>query len=245
MHVGHLRSTIIGDALSRVIEFEGHKVIRQNHIGDWGTQFGMLIAHMRNSFHAKEPGGVTGAHWKDGSPFGDLQISDLEAFYRGAKRAFDKGPLFQHTSRETVVRLQRGDAQELHDWKIIVDESRLEFQPIYKRLNVKLVPADDRGESSYNGSLPTIVQELKSQNIATDSEGAVVVFIDGPDKTPLIIQKSDGGYLYGTTDLAAIRYRINELHADRIIYTHDSRQAQHFRRSSARPIRRVGRTTEK
>lgn len=211
MHVGHLRSTIIGDAISRVIEFQGHNVIRQNHIGDWGTQFGMLIAHLQS-------GGI-GA---------EQHISDLEGFYRAAKARFDAEPTFQDLSRQTVVRLQSGEGVERTAWRKIVDESRCEFRPVYERLNVKLRDEDQRGESFYNPFLSDVVSELKSKGLAVESEGAIAVFIDGPEKTPLIIQKSGGGYLYGTTDLAAIRYRVNELHANRIIYTHDSRQAQHF-----------------
>jgi arginyl-tRNA synthetase len=210
MHVGHLRSTIIGDALSRVIEFQGHNVIRQNHLGDWGTQFGMLIEHLLSQ------------------PQQSRSISDLEGFYRDAKKRFDEDPAFQNAARERVVRLQAGGTEELSFWHTIVDETRRHYQPVYERLNVKLRKEHERGESFYNPFLADVVKELLDKQIATRSEGAVVVFIDGPDKTPLIIQKSDGGFLYGTTDLAAIRFRASELHANRIIYTHDSRQAQHF-----------------
>ncbi|WP_428938836.1 arginine--tRNA ligase [Fontivita pretiosa] len=213
MHVGHLRSTIIGDAISRVLEFQGHNVIRQNHIGDWGTQFGMLIAYL-----------LENQDWRNSA----VHLSDLEEFYRRAKKRFDEDPAFEEESRQIVVRLQRGDPEILEAWRWIVNESRRHFQPIYQRLGVKLRPEDERGESFYNPMLPEVVRELLEKGIAVESEGAVVVFIDGPDKSPLIIRKSDGGYLYGTTDLAAIRYRVNVLHADRIIYTHDSRQAQHF-----------------
>ncbi|HVT88493.1 MAG TPA: arginine--tRNA ligase [Tepidisphaeraceae bacterium] len=211
MHVGHLRSTIIGDAISRVIEFQGHQVIRQNHIGDWGTQFGMLIAHF--------PKGPSDA----------VSILDLEKFYREAKQRFDSDVAFQNESRSQVVSLQKGDPSSRTIWNRIVELTRQEYQPIYERLSVKLRKENERGESFYNPFLADVVKELKAKGIASESEGAIVVFIDGPEKTPLIIQKSDGGYLYGTTDLAGIRYRINELHANRIIYTHDSRQAQHFR----------------
>jgi arginyl-tRNA synthetase len=210
MHVGHLRSTIIGDALSRVIQFQGHEVIRQNHLGDWGTQFGMLIQHLLSE------------------PQQSRSISDLEGFYRDAKKRFDEDPAFQNAARERVVRLQAGGAEELSFWHTIVDETRRHYQPVYERLNVKLRQEHERGESFYNPFLADVVKELLDKGIASRSEGAVVVFIDGPDKTPLIIQKSDGGFLYGTTDLAAIRFRASELHANRIIYTHDSRQAQHF-----------------
>jgi arginyl-tRNA synthetase len=210
MHVGHLRSTIIGDAISRVLEFEGDRVIRQNHIGDWGTQFGMLISHLA---------GTTGNSQK---------IEDLEEFYRAAKRRFDEDPAFQNAARQTVVRLQSGGEHERALWQKIVEETRRDYQPIYGRLNVLLKPEHERGESFYNSRLSPVVFDLERAGIAVESDGAVAVFIDGPEKTPLIIEKTGGGYLYGTTDLAAIRYRVNELHATRIIYTHDSRQAQHF-----------------
>jgi len=210
MHVGHLRSTIIGDCLARVLEFQGHRVIRQNHIGDWGTQFGMLIQYIIS--HGKEAG----------------VLADLEDFYRKAKGEFDSDPKFAEAARGVVVRLQAGDPEILRLWQAIVEETRKHYLPIYQRLGVKLTAADERGESAYNADLANVVAELKKSGIAAESQGATVVFIDGPEKSPLIIQKSDGGYLYGTTDLAAIRYRIGQLHANRIIYTHDSRQAQHF-----------------
>jgi arginyl-tRNA synthetase len=214
MHVGHLRSTIIGDAISRVIEFEGHKVVRQNHLGDWGTQFGMLIAYLATRV------GV----WDKPLP----PITDLEDFYRQAKSKFDQDPNFANGAREFVVRLQSGQPESVAFWKHLVAVTRAHYQPVYERLNVKLRVEHERGESAYNDDLSGVVDELKLKGIAVESEGAIAVFIDGPDKSPLIVQKSRGGYLYGTTDLAAIRYRINVLRANRIIYTHDSRQAQHF-----------------
>jgi arginyl-tRNA synthetase len=210
MHVGHLRSTVIGDALSRVIEFFGHEVIRQNHLGDWGTQFGMLIARLR------EIGLDTGAH-----------IADLETFYREAKERFDSDPAFQDEARRTVVRLQRGEPEELAAWERIVEETRRHYQPLYERLGVLLRREHECGESFYNPLLPQAVADLRDKGIAVESEGAVVVFVQGYD-TPLIIEKSGGGYLYATTDLAAIRYRTTQLGARRIIYTHDVRQSQHF-----------------
>jgi arginyl-tRNA synthetase len=210
MHVGHLRSTIIGDAISRVIEFQGHTVIRQNHLGDWGTQFGMLIAFLK----------WTGLGM-------DAHIEDLEDFYRRAKQKFDAEPDFQDDARKTVVRLQSGAPEELAAWKQIVDETRRHYQPVYELLGVKLKPSDERGESFYNPLLPRVVADLRAKGIATESEGAIVVFVEGYEN-PLIIEKSGGGYLYGTTDLAALRYRVEQLGATRLIYTHDSRQAQHF-----------------
>ncbi|AXA35634.1 MAG: arginine--tRNA ligase [Candidatus Hydrogenedentota bacterium] len=210
MHVGHLRSTIIGDAISRLLELLGHHVIRQNHVGDWGTQFGMLIAYLKESNLPAE------AH-----------IEDLEEFYRAAKRRFDEDPQFQEQARLTVVRLQQGAPEERQLWARIVEETRRHYLPIYERLGVKLTVADERGESFYNDMLPDVVNELREKGLAVLSEGATVVFTEGHE-TPLIIQKSDGGYLYATTDLAAIRYRVQTLRASRIIYTHDSRQSQHF-----------------
>lgn len=212
MHVGHLRSTIIGDCLSRVIEFQQNRVIRQNHLGDWGTQFGMLIAYLRSQPNDHD------VH---------QNIADLEEFYRQAKKRFDEQPAFADEARNTVVRLQAGQSEELAAWRQIVDETRRHYQPIYNRLGVSLRPDHERGESFYNPMLQQVVQDLLDKGIATRSEGAVVVFTEGFEN-PLIIQKSDGGFLYGTTDLAAIRYRVHKLGAKRIIYTHDSRQAQHF-----------------
>jgi arginyl-tRNA synthetase len=208
MHVGHLRSTIIGDAISRVLEFEGDRVIRQNHIGDWGTQFGMLIAFLGDS--------------------NDMAIADLEAMYVAAKRRFDDDAAFADESRRRVVNLQGGKAEEVAKWKLIVDETRKHYQPVYETLGVLLKPEHERGESTYNALLGDVVADLKAKGLAVESEGAVAVFIDGPDKNPLLIEKTGGGYLYATTDLAALRYRIGTLHADRVIYTHDARQAQHF-----------------
>lgn len=210
MHVGHLRSTIIGDAISRVIEFLGHEVIRQNHVGDWGTQFGMLIAYLEESNLPAES-----------------HIEDLEEFYRAAKARFDSDPEFRDKARQTVVRLQGGGEKERKLWQRIVEETRRHYLPIYERLGVKLTVADERGESFYNAMLPQVVEDLKKLGIAVESDGAIVVFTSNYEN-PLIIQKSDGGYLYATTDLAAIRYRTQVLKANRIIYTHDSRQSQHF-----------------
>ena len=212
MHVGHLRSTIIGDAISRVIEFQGHKVIRQNHIGDWGTQFGMLIAYLRSGAGRDA----------------DQHIGDLEGFYRDAKKRFDDDSTFADEARRTVVRLQAGEATEKSNWQTIVEETRRHYLPVYERLGVKLRVEHERGESFYNASLPDVVRGLKQKQLAVESQGATAVFIDGPDKPPVIVEKTGGGFLYATTDLAALRYRATELHADRIIYTHDSRQAQHF-----------------
>lgn len=212
MHVGHLRSTIIGDAASRVLEFLGDHVIRQNHLGDWGTQFGMLIAHLSGGAGASPAKG----------------IADLEQFYRDAKKRFDDDPAFQAQARATVVRLQSGDPEVLDAWKSIVEATRAHFQPLYARLVVLLNQEHERGESFYNPFLRDVVDDLKKIGLAVESDGAIGIFLDGPEKPPLIIEKSGGGFLYGTTDLAAIRYRVDQLHANRIVYFTDSRQAQHF-----------------
>ena len=211
MHVGHLRPTNIGDAISRLVEFQGHNIIRQNHIGDWGTQFGMLLTYLT------EAGGGSQSH-----------IADLEEFYRAAKKRFDEDPAFAAQSRDRVVRLEAGEAEELALWKKIIEESRRHFEAIYDRMNVRLRPDHERGESFYNPFLADVVKDLKESSIAVVSEGATVVWVKGFE-APLIIQKTGGGFGYATTDLAALRFRIRDLHAQRIIYVTDARQAQHFR----------------
>lgn len=211
MHIGHLRPTNIGDAISRVVEFLGHTVIRQNHLGDWGTQFGMLLRYLQET---------------DGGA--DSHIADLEAFYKAAKKRFDEDPAFADEARAWVVKLQGGDEEARKLWQKIIDESRLHFEAIYRRMNIMLRREDERGESFYNPLLPDVVDELKNKGVAQESEGATVVWVKGFD-APLIIQKSGGGFGYGTTDLAALRYRVRELKADRVIYVTDARQAQHFR----------------
>jgi arginyl-tRNA synthetase len=216
MHVGHLRSTIIGDAISRVLEFDGHKIIRQNHIGDWGTQFGMLIEHLVETFGAEK---ILAASFR---------IGDLNSFYQEAKQKFDSSPDFEQRARRRVVALQSGDVATLSYWRMLTVKSLEHFDETFGRLDVRLTNQDIRGESAYNGDLPNVVADLKKTDLAVESDGATVVFIDGPDESPIIVQKTDGGYLYPTTDLAAIRYRVRELHAQRIIYVHDSRQAKHF-----------------
>jgi len=211
MHVGHLRSTIIGDAISRILEFNGDHVIRQNHVGDWGTQFGMLIAFLRSTNSNAE------AH-----------IEDLDKFYKEARKRFEADPTFADTARETVTKLQAGGAEELGLWQKIVEESRRHFQPIYDLLGIRLRPADERGESFYNPMLAGNVAELLQSGVAVRSEGAVAAFTDGHD-APLILEKTGGGFGYAATDLAAIRYRVGTLHADRIVYVVGATQAQHFR----------------
>lgn len=211
MHVGHLRPTNIGDAISRIVEFLGHTVIRQNHLGDWGTQFGMLLRYLQE---------LGEGH--------DAQVADLEGFYRAAKKRFDEDQQFAHEARAWVVKLQSGDAEALALWTKIMNQSRRHFEHLYQRMRIMLKREDERGESFYNHLLPEVVEELKKSGIAVESDGATVVWVKGFD-APLIIQKSGGGFGYATTDLAALRFRARDLGANRIIVVTDARQAQHFR----------------
>ncbi len=225
MHVGHLRSTIIGDCICRLLDFQGHTVIRQNHIGDWGTQFGMLICHLYRRYGAKRRESANG--------LSGLSIPDMEAFYREAKALFDSDAEFASASREYVVKLQSGDPDVLQAWRFICSQSLRSFQNLYQELDVGLTEKDVRGESAYNDDLPNVVEDLRRAGLAVESEGAVCVFPPGfktkeGDPLPFLIQKSDGAYLYATTDLAALRYRVHVLRADRIIYVTDARQIQHF-----------------
>jgi arginyl-tRNA synthetase len=220
MHVGHLRSTIIGDCICRLLEFDGHRVIRQNHIGDWGTQFGMLISFLQE--RCPNLDNET-----------DIIIQDLEQFYREAKQRFDEDSGFADVSRRAVVKLQAGDSQSVALWEKIVKESRFHYQPVYDRLTVKLSKKDECGESFYNDRLASVVSDLQDQGMAVESDGAVCVFPEGfknkeGNPLPFIIQKSDGGFLYATTDLAACRYRAGDLKADAVVYVTDSRQKLHF-----------------
>ena len=222
MHVGHLRSTIIGDCLARVLEFRGHQVLRLNHVGDWGTQFGMLITHLKQV--APEALNTADA----------IDLGDLVAFYREAKKRFDDDEAFQTTSREEVVKLQGGDATSLKAWGLLCDQSRREFQKIYDRLDIRL---NERGESFYNPQLAAVVDDLRSSGLLVTDEGAGCVFLEGVvgkegKPLPLIVQKSDGGFNYATTDLAAIRYRFGAAPegdaARRVVYVTDAGQANHF-----------------
>ena len=218
MHVGHLRSTIIGDSIARILEFSGYNVLRLNHVGDWGTQFGMLIAYLREAY----PEALTTAD--------ALDIGDLVSLYKKAKVRFDEDPEFKETARQEVVKLQEGAEDSRHAWKLLCDQSRREFQVIYDLLDIKLT---ERGESFYNPFLEDIVKELDRQGLLEEDAGAKCVFLEGftnkdGDPLPLIVQKSDGGFNYATTDLAALNYRIKEDHADRIIYVTDAGQANHF-----------------
>jgi len=231
MHVGHLRSTIIGDCICRMLEFLGHKVIRQNHIGDWGTQFGMLIQYLyEKAVFRKDDLKIDSII----EALESIHISDIEGFYREAKEQFDIDEVFRRQARNRVVELHN-HSNELTEkqWRHIVDESRKHYQPIYDQLGVNLTEEDERGESAYNDDLPDVVADLKKAKLAKESDGAVCVFPPGfknkeGEPLPFIIQKSDGAYLYATTDLAAIRYRIDKRKADKIIYVTDARQKLHF-----------------
>ncbi|MGB1984752.1 MAG: arginine--tRNA ligase, partial [Porticoccaceae bacterium] len=220
MHVGHLRSTIIGDAIARILEYQGQEVIRQNHMGDWGTQFGMLIAELELQLSQGEQA--------------ELALSDLEIFYQQSKKHFDDDPAFADKARANVVKLQSGDNDCLKLWQQFITVSIAHNTEIYKQLNVGLKSEHIKPESAYNKDLNTIVNDLANQQLAVDSDGAKVVFLEeladkNGDPSPMIIQKSGGGFLYATTDLAALRYRANQLKADRILYFIDARQSLHMK----------------
>ncbi|MFP4216413.1 MAG: arginine--tRNA ligase [Phycisphaerae bacterium] len=232
MHVGHLRSTIIGDALARTLEFTGQVVIRQNHVGDWGTQFGMLIAYMKQEL-MKDPSGS----------LLDRELRDLEDFYRLAKDKFDKDPGFADEARAEVVALQGGVLEALDTWNRFREVSLRHAEAVYQRLGVELTRDDVRGESFYNAMLPVVLEDLDKQGLLSESEGARGVFLEEfknreNESAFVIVQKSDGGYLYSTTDLAALRFRSGEGKrmgevdwvADRILYVTDSRQHEHFQK---------------
>ena len=217
MHVGHLRSSIIGDSISRVLEFMGNTVIRQNHVGDWGTQFGMLVAYLVEQ-------------QKDNAAF---ELADLEQFYRAAKVRFDEAPAFADTAREYVVKLQGGDETVLALWKQFVDISLSHAQAVYDTLGLKLRPEDVAGESKYNDDLQPVVDDLVQKGLAVEDDGAKVVFLNEfknkeGEPAAFIVQKQGGGFLYASTDLACLRYRIGRLKADRLLYVVDHRQALHF-----------------
>ena len=219
MHVGHLRTTIVGDAIARVLEFAGHHVIRDNHVGDWGTQFGMLIEYLLD----------VGAD----SPEAALLRTDPNAFYQAARREFDSSPPFADRARNRVVELQGGDPATLKLWQEIVDLSMDYLHRIYGRLLVTLTDADIKGESFYNDLLADTAARLEDEGLAVHDDGALVVFPAGfagreGRPQPVIIRKRDGGYNYSTTDLATIRYRVDVLHIDRAIYVVGSDQTLHF-----------------
>ena len=221
MHVGHLRSTIIGDAVVRTLEFLGNNVIRANHVGDWGTQFGMLIAYLEKmeNEHASE-----------------MELSDLEAFYRAAKKHYDEDPVFAEKARNYVVKLQSGDEYCRTMWQKLVKITMQQNQHNYDRLNVTLTDKDVMGESLYNPMLPSIVEDLKKQGLAVEDDGALVVYLDefknkDGDSMGVIVQKKDGGFLYTTTDIAAAKYRYETLKAQRALVFSDTRQSQHMQQA--------------
>lgn len=211
MHVGHLRSTIIGDSLANLFEFLGENVIRQNHIGDWGTQFGMLIAYLEEI--------------QQNSNFDELK--NLENFYKLAKKRFDEDVDFANKAREYVVKIQSGDKHCLELWQKFIDISLSHCEEVYDKLGINLTKDDVRAESFYNDLLPVIISKLETSGLLKVSDGAKCIFLPNSE-VPVIVQKSDGGYLYATTDLAAINYRNDVLKVDRICYVVDARQSEHF-----------------
>ena len=225
MHVGHLRSTIIGDAVVRTLEFLGNHVIRANHVGDWGTQFGMLIAYLEK---------------KENEHASEMELSDLEAFYRAAKKHYDEDPVFAEKARNYVVKLQSGDEYCRTMWQKLVKITMQQNQHNYDRLNVTLTDKDEMGESLYNPMLPGIVEDLKKQGLAVEDDGALVVYLDefkNKDGDPMgvIVQKKDGGFLYTTTDIAAAKYRYETLKADRALVFSYTRQSQHMQQAGLIP----------
>jgi arginyl-tRNA synthetase len=219
MHVGHLRPSVIGDCLARILDFLGYDVLRLSHVGDWGTPFGMLIAYLREAYpEALETNK-------------ELDLGDLASFYRHAKKRFDDDPAFQETARQSVVELQAGDTDTLKAWEIVCDLSNRTNQKLFDLMG--LLPLTIRGESFYNPFLPDVVKELEDKGLAVKDQGAMCVFLDGftnkeGNPLPMIIQKSDGGYNYATTDLAAIRYRVNQDQAQRVVYPVGAEQTNHF-----------------
>jgi len=227
MHVGHLRSTIIGDTLCNVLEFAGHEVVRLNHVGDWGTQFGMLVEHLRDEF----PDALGTETAKN------VDLGDLVILYKAAKKRFDVDDEFKQRAREGVVKLQAGNSEELAAWETLCAASRVEFEKIYETLDIRGL--NERGESFYNPYLNDVVEDLTKQGLAVESDGATVVFLDGftnrdGSTMPIMVRKSDGGFNYATTDLAAIRHRTQMAisdggeKADRVLYVTDAGQSQHF-----------------
>jgi len=221
MHVGHLRSTVIGDCIARVMAARGHEVIRQNHLGDWGTQFGMLLEHLKDLFPEET---LIAEDWS---------VGDLNTFYQQAKKKFDSEEGFADRARKRVVMLQSGDSESKQLWESLIIESLTHFDEAYDRMGVLLKDDDIRGESAYNDKLPGVIEALDEAGLLHESNGAKVVYPQGFTGTdgeplPMIVRKGDGGFIYATTDLAAARYRVNELDADRVIYVTDARQGQHF-----------------
>jgi arginyl-tRNA synthetase len=220
MHVGHLRTTVVGDAVVRILEYQGHEVIRANHLGDWGTQFGLMIEHLLDV--------------GEDTALKQLSAGEVNAFYQAARAKFDADPAFVERSRHRVVLLQGGDVETLRLWQELVDDSKHYYNTIYQRLGVTLTDDDLAPESFYNSMLASVCDELERDGIAVISNGALCAFPPGftgrdGEPLPLILRKSDGGYGYDTTDLAAIRYRIRDLKANRIIYVVGAEQSLHFR----------------
>ena len=228
MHIGHLRSTIIGDAIARVLDFQGQDVIRHNHLGDWGTQFGMLLEHLIDTGWVKSE---------------DHTIGDLNTLYQQAKKRDDDDPDFAERARKRVVALQGGDEQSHAIWQMLIGESVRHMNDIFSRLNVGLTDGDLKGESFYNDRLGPVTEALQAAGVARESDGALCIFGE-VEEAPLIVRKSDGGFGYATTDLAALRHRISDLGASRLIYVVDSRQRDHFNKffAAARKADWVGDT---
>ena len=220
LHVGHLRSTVIGDSMSHTLEFAGYEVIRQNHVGDWGTPFGRLITYLSSLFNEQEFATIA-------------KLEGLEKFYVEASKRFDNDPEFADAARQAVVRLQSGDPETLKKWRKVLSLSIDHMQNLYQRLGISLGRGDIRGESAYSKDLPSIIEDLQAARILSESDGALCVFVEGfqnkdGNLLPMLVRKSDGGYLYHTTDMAAIRYRAQKLAANRVLYFTDSRQILHF-----------------
>ncbi|MEE1940402.1 arginine--tRNA ligase [Streptomyces sp. TRM 70361] len=229
MHVGHLRSTVIGDAIVKILEHRGEKVVRRHHIGDWGTQFGMLIQYLEEHPHELDHSGGDGS-----GESGEAAMSRLNRLYKDSRALFDSDEEFKARARDRVVKLQSGDERTLETWRRIVGESMIYFHAVYDQLDVEIHDADVVGESAYNDDLQQVVKDLEADGVAVRSEGALCVFFDdvkGPDgkPVPLIVQKSNGGFGYAATDLAAIRDRVGRLGADTLLYVVDARQALHFK----------------
>lgn len=218
MHVGHLRSTVIGDSVARMLALAGHRVVRQNHIGDWGTAFGKIVAYIEELGSDQEVG---------------RGLDDLEQLYVTASKRFDEDKNFATRAREAVLKLQSHDLETMAIWQKFIEVSTRHMQEIYDKLDILLTPADIKGESSFNDDLPTVIKRLKESGLLVESDGAQCVFVEGfvskdGSQLPMIVQKSDGGYLYHTTDLATLLYRTTELKADQVLYFTDARQILHF-----------------
>lgn len=228
MHVGHLRSAVIGDAVVQMLEFTGETVVRRHHIGDWGTQFGMLIQYLDEHPHELDH------RAEEGAVSGEEAMSNLDRLYKTARRLFDSDEEFKTRARRRVVDLQAGDPKTLAAWQKFVDESKIYFFSVFEKLDMEIRDADIVGESGYNDMLAETCRMLEESGVAVRSEGALCVFFDdvlGPDgnPVPLIVQKSDGGYGYAATDLSAIRNRVFDLKADTLLYVVDARQSLHFK----------------